>query len=327
MAYKLFGIFLLSLVILVFTCGAGRAAEPEQVIVGMHVNDIQELDLQGHNYRLDVYVWFRWKNPAMNPAKTVEFMNAYDPADHVRTQIYDAPLKMPDGSLYNILRLQGKFSTKFPLNQYPFDRQNLVAVMEDNTYTADQLIYVMDNDTPVSLSTGIVLPGFDVEAPVMHISKFLYPTKFGDISQKEPSYYSRVALDVPVVRPTVSSTIKVFLPVMLVILCTAMVFFVHPVYIEGRLGVAITALLTLVALQLTTASSLPDVNYLLTTDKVYLLSYLFIIVTLMQIVRQSGRVNEGRHDIVLQSDRSVLKALGAFFGIGIALVLLTALCG
>lgn len=304
--------------------GMTGAAEPERVIVGAHINDIQELDLQGHNYRLDVYVWFRWNNPGFDPAKTVEFMNAYDPADHVQTLIYDAPVKMPDGSLYNIIRLQGKFSAKFPLTQYPFDRQKLVVLMEDSAHTAGELVYVMDPDTPVSLSTGISLPGFKVQAPAMQIDNFLYPTKFGDVAQEEPSFYSRVTFGVPVLRPALSSAVKIFLPVILVILCTAMVFFVHPVFIEGRLGVAITALLTLVALQLTTASSLPEVSYLLTTDKIYLLSYLFIIVTLMQIVRHSGLVHAGKNDLVLASDRLVLKWLLLFFGAGTAVVLLAA---
>ena len=37
--------------------------EPDQVTVGVYINDIQQLDLQTHSYAMDFYVWLRWKNP------------------------------------------------------------------------------------------------------------------------------------------------------------------------------------------------------------------------------------------------------------------------
>jgi hypothetical protein len=45
--------------------------------------------------------------------------------------------------------------------------------------------------------------------------------------------------------------------------------------------------LTLVALQLTSGASLPDVNYLTMLDKMFLMAYLFIIVTLGRVVLTS----------------------------------------
>ena len=66
-------------------------------------------------------------------------------------------------------------------------------------------------------------------------------------------------------------------------------FFVRPRYVEGRIGLGITALLTLVALQLASGSSLPDVDYLMMLDKIYLLAYLFIIIALGRVVATSWR--------------------------------------
>ena len=87
-------------------------------------------------------------------------------------------------------------------------------------------------------------------------------------------------LSVPVTRPIVAMSIKTFVPIALIVVCAALVFFVRPRYIEGRIGLGITALLTLVALQLTSGASLPDVDYLMMLDKIYLLAYLFIIIAL-----------------------------------------------
>ena len=64
-------------------------------------------------------------------------------------------------------------------------------------------------------------------------------------------------------------------------MCIALLaLLIHPDQVEGRLGLGITALLTLVAMQFTAASDLPEVGYLMLIDKVYLASNLFILAVL-----------------------------------------------
>ena len=74
-------------------------------------------------------------------------------------------------------------------------------------------------------------------------------------------------MTVPVTRPILAMSLKTFMPIALIVVCAALVFFVRPRYIEGRIGLGITALLTMVALQLTSGASLPDVDYLMLLDK------------------------------------------------------------
>ncbi len=276
---------------------------PAQVIVGAYINDIQELDFKTNSYAIDLYVWFRWK-PAQDvePWKTMEFMNRYAPDDHVRTDLYDKPKEMPDGTLYAIIRNQGQFSTKFKLEKYPFDTQSLLVVMEDSVSGADTQIYLADTDGGVTMNPDITLPGFRVGKPVMRIASNTYPTNFGDLADPEVAY-SRVTLSIPVTRPVVAMTIKTFVPIGLIVVCSALVFFVRPHYVEGRIGLGITALLTLVALQLTSGATLPDVDYLMMIDKVYLLAYLFIIIALARVVATSwGGADEAKERTISRHD-------------------------
>ena len=106
---------------------------PDIVRVGGLINDIQQLDLQSHSYNVDMYIWFKWKNPDINPAKSFEFLNAFELWGHITTQEYSHPVELPDGSLYQVIRNQGKFNTKLPLEEYPFDTQNLRVVLEDSS--------------------------------------------------------------------------------------------------------------------------------------------------------------------------------------------------
>jgi len=110
-------------------------------------------------------------------------------------------------------------------------------------------------------------------------------------------------LTIPVTRPIVAMSIKTFVPIGLIVVCAALVFFVRPRYVEGRIGLGITALLTLVALQLTSSASLPDVDYLMMIDKIYLLAYLFIILALARVVMTSWRGDAEAEASISRSDR------------------------
>ena len=291
----------------------GASDSPVQVTVGAFINDIQQLDFKTNNYAVDLYVWFRWKAPDLDPSKTMEFMNRYASDDNVREELYAKPQIMPDGSLYAIVRYQGRFSTKFELETYPFDTQHLTVVMEDTISGADKQVYVPDSDG-VSLDPDITLPGFKVGKPTMRIADNTYPTNFGDLSEPEADAYSRVIISVPVTRPVVAMSIKTFVPIALIVVCAALVFFVRPRYVEGRIGLGITALLTLVALQLTSGAALPDVDYLMMLDKMYLLAYVFIIVALARVVATSWRgADAAAEAAIARSDRLwVLGLLAAY---------------
>lgn len=261
-------------------------AKPEKVIVGVYVNDIQEVSFPTYSYSVDIYVWFRWTSKDKNPAKTAEFMNRYAPNDHQRDILLDEPKVMPDGTLYNVLREQGRFATKFKLARFPFDEQMLKVVIEDSVSGTGEFVYVPDS-VPVTLNPAITLPGFRVGTPSLRVADNGYPTNFGDLTVGPADKYSRVTLEIPIRRALVSITVKAFLPILLIIVCASLIFFIVPTRVDGRIGLGITALLTLVALQLTASTTLPEVGYLMLIDKIYLASYGFIIAALARVVATS----------------------------------------
>jgi hypothetical protein len=265
--------------------GSAQDSKPTEVRVGALVNDIQQLDLQSHSYNVDLYMWFKWKNPDIDPSRSFEFMNAFELWGHILTYETEEPEKLPDGSLYQVIRNQGKFNAKLPLGRYPFDTQDLVVAIENTTADNSEVVFVPDR-RPIALSEDLTLPGWKFEEPSLEVIGNRYATDFGDPTADDP-VYSRVVIRVPVVRPRGPYAVKLFLPMLLVALTAALALSVHPRYVEGRIGIGITALLTLVALQITSNSSLPEVDYLLLLDKLYILSYAFVVLTLAVIVRNS----------------------------------------
>ena len=291
---------------------AATPAGPREVTVGVYVNDIQQLDLQTHSYVMDFYVWLRWTDPEANPSATLEYMNPYQLWGHIPTPLYEEPQDLPDGSKYMAIRYQGQFNSKLPLEKYPFDNQNLLVEFEDNSVGASRQIFVPD-ENPITVNPEMTLPGYLIGAPVLTVSSKPYPTNFGDTSLTELEPYSRVTFSVPVHRPWATYSIKVILPIFLVVACAALVFFIQPTYVEGRLGMGISALLTLVVLQLTTNSQLPEVDYLMMIDMLYFAAYLYVVLVLAQAVRTTWVAHEDEvANAVVQDRRAFKLTTGAY---------------
>ena len=266
------------------------ADTPRQVTIGMYINDIQAIDLASHSYAVDFYLWFRWSDPDWDATASFELMNTFDPEASVQTVLYDAPVPQPDGSFYQLVRHQGLFSVKFPLSKYPFDSQRILIAVEDAEEGAGDLQWVADEDG-LTLNPEISLPGYRMGAPQLVIRDKPYPTAFGDLAEPDVTAYARAEFIVPISRPVISGTLKAFVPVFLIVLSAAFALLLDPAHVEARIGLAITALLTLVAMQFTMQSGLPEVAYLTLLDKIYLLSYLYVLAVIGVVVRGT-RVDE-----------------------------------
>ena len=50
--------------------------DPQRVVIGAFINDIQEIDFRTQSYAVDVYVWFRWTDTSIDP---VEITGVHEP--------------------------------------------------------------------------------------------------------------------------------------------------------------------------------------------------------------------------------------------------------
>ncbi len=251
-------------------------AGPATVVVGAYVNDVQSLNLREHSYAMDIYIWFRWRDPDLMPSETVEIVNPNELWGHVKEPQYAETIELPTGERYQVLRIQGRFSHKFFFNNYPYDRQSLVVELEDAVHEVNRLVYQPD-DEPVALNPRLVLPGFRVGRPELTVERFDYPTAFGDVRRTEPNAYSRVRIEIPIQRPLVTSTLKMLLPVLCVAIGASLMLRLKVTFVDARLGVGITSLLTVVAIQLAANETMPSVDYLVLMDKIHLAAYAYVL--------------------------------------------------
>lgn len=309
-------------------CVANEATPPSaQIIVGAYVNDIHEVNLKSNSYPADLYIWFRWSDQNLSPIETFEFMNLYDPEAHIESTGYETPQVMEtDGSLYNYIRHQGAFASKMPLAKYPFDRQVLRFIIEDAEYGTEAVNYVADAEK-VTINNDLTLPGYRIGEPRLVIEPNPYPTAFGDLNNPETSAYSRVTVEVPISRPWQFGVFKLILPVLIILTCAGFALLIDPTHTEGRIGLVITSLLTLVAMQITTSTTLPEVSYLMLLDMVYIAAYAYIMFILAQVVRGSWQDAQSEIAMAVKSDKRSLTIITSAFVLILVVLLVWGLTG
>jgi hypothetical protein len=300
---------------------------PDVVRVGTFVNNVAALDLKTHSYEYDGYIWFKWCNPELDPATTMEFVNPSELWGMMVTPNYEEAEEFDDGTLYQVLRIQGRFSTKFPLYNYPFDRQHVGPVFEDSVHDAGTLVYALDEDG-ASINPELIMPGYTLGSPSMTVGEASYPTRFGDPRSAASSRFARATIAVPIARPLVAQLTLLMVPVLSVIVCATLMFILDPRYVDARVDVGITSMLTIVALQMTYNQDLPDVGYLMFMDKIYLLSYLFVLVGLAVVVRTTKLQDDGQPELAARMHfRGLFLASVAYLLIGAWLVVEAARLG
>jgi hypothetical protein len=269
----------LALGLLMPTAAQAQTSGPSEVFVGAYLNDVKDVDLSSNSYDIDLYLWLRWSNPDIDPSKSIHAMNPKD-AWLTTELLFDEPTQLSDGSYYNVIRYLGGFSGKLALHDYPFDRQVLTIVLEDSELTTADLVFVPDPLSATVTNPDLAIPGWQADALGVRVVNEPYPSTWGNTDATGNEAYSRVLIELPVHRPVVSSAIKMFFPLATVLLTSVLAFFLKPSMVESKVGTAITALLTLVALQFTVMGSLPPVGYLTMIEVIYALSFLFVLYTL-----------------------------------------------
>ncbi len=267
--------------------------EPVNVTVGAYINDVQALNLREHSYAMDVYLWFRWSDDDLEPAETVEIVNPNELWGHVADAQYEEPIRLPSGELYQVLRVQGRFSHKFLFYNYPYDRQELVVEFEDQTHEVNRLEYKADVD-PVAVNPRLLLPGFSMGAAQLSVEAFSYPTAFGDTRRSEPNRYSRVRVSIPISRPASTSSLKMLLPVLCVVFGASLMLRLKSTLVDARIGIGITSLLTVVAIQLASNETMPSVDYLVLMDKIHLTAYVYVLAGLGVVLATVRHIDDGQ---------------------------------
>ena len=131
-------------------------ASAKQVAVGFYPISVYQLDMASNTFYVDTYMWLRWKGD-IDPTATIEFTNMVEEWGKQQENLLTEPKVLPDGSKYQIMRVEGRFVQPFSLADYPLDKQKLIfgrermsndRTLSDYNIIAESMLHVCTTTAP-----------------------------------------------------------------------------------------------------------------------------------------------------------------------------------
>jgi hypothetical protein len=297
----------------------------EVVTVGAYWVNIYGVDFQDNTCFITAYVWCRWRGET-DPTLTLEFANAVQDWQLKRTNAFAKPKIMPNGEKYQEMRVSGLFYQPYDLRDYPLDSQYIDLYLEDSSRTLSEAVYVADTKSS-GLDASLAIPGWDVIGLSSQAYVHNYQTDFGDLTANpDATRFTSLLYTVEIERDVDYFIWKLMFPLVIVLLTNWLALLLRPNWIDLRTGMPATALLTLVFLQVTYSSGLPELSYLVLMDKIYVMAYAMVIATLLQVIWSNHEIKQHQleldHEVRRLDLASAVTQFSVFWGVVIYLILM-----
>lgn len=288
-------VFLLTSVLPAALAPALARAEPaERAYVGVYLHDVTHFDQRNGTFAVDADVWLKWHGE-LDPSR-LRVQNA-----SVELETIDLG-QTSDGDWHSHrYHLRGTLRGEFPLHRFPFDEQTLGIQFE--------LPGVGTELVPDLAGSGIAstfsVTGWHYEPQFQpRVRHLVYASDLGTIEQEGRSTkISRVGFEVTLKRPTITIAVKLFLPLVLLLLIALIALYLAPDLVDARTGIGVTVLLACFAFQFTVAGTIPDVSYLTVVDELFILAYALSTLTLVVTVTAYWLHRTDRLPMAMKVDR------------------------
>ncbi|XP_067636505.1 gamma-aminobutyric acid receptor subunit alpha-6 isoform X2 [Eurosta solidaginis] len=196
------------------------------------------------------------------------------------------------GILYS-MRLTIKATCPMELKNFPMDLQSCPLIIGSYGYTNQQLVYEWKSDKDaVSFVPGMTLNQFDLIS--MKYRNSTYTRREGDFSVLHVAFNLK--------RHTGYFLIQVYVPCILIVVLSWVSFWIHREATSDRVGLCVTAVLTLSTISLDSRTDLPKVKYATALDWFLLMSFLYCIATLLEFAGVHYFTKVGSGEIPISED-------------------------
>lgn len=271
--------------------------QPVNVYIGIYVNQIYDISLRENRFAADFYIWFRWQGDDVNPIESFELVNGQITS---REGLYTDIIENFNYASYRVNAVVTKF---WDVSEFPLDKHQLTIAIEDNDNESHLLRYIPDTEN-CSLNPGVEIPGYYITKSWPEVLDHRYQTNYGDISlpTNSESVYSRFIYSISIQRPGFGYFFKLFFGVFIAALIAFLAFFIKPTDLDPRFGLGIGAIFAAVASEYVITSSLPDSNILTLADKLHILAFAFIFISLAESTISLKIFSGGREELSKRID-------------------------
>ncbi len=279
---------------------------PTQVTVSINVLDIDAISGAKQTFSSNFAVAAIWKDSRLaggSSTRTVSLTNIWHPSiqivnqQRVLTTFKDVARISPDGTVKWVQRYWGQLANPLNLRDFPFDHHTFAIRLVAAVGSSDavELSFSEEDGLKSGLAETLSLPDWDIT------SSKVFSGPLALIKGAKP--LPGATFEFEATRHIGYYVIKVLLPLLMIVMMSWIVFWIHPSESGSQISVSITSMLTLIAYRFALGSMLPAVSYLTRMDGFILFSTILVFVALMQAVFTSRLVKLGKEDTALKIDQ------------------------
>jgi hypothetical protein len=261
---------------------------PLVMSVGLYVTNLLAINEADESFEMPGYLTMQWRDDRLaseidDPhARELREDEIWRPpveiANAIHYQRYSHVIKVePDGKVRYTERFSAELSDDFWLREFPFDTQALSLVLEP--FLTRQMSVTF---APEDLSSGLS-SATNVELAAWRLKDLMYvpgivPVR-GNIPQTPQARFNLL-----VSRRSGFYVWKVFLPMIVMTIIPWSAFWVDAREFDWQMKIPIATMLALVAFDFAISRDLPRVPYVTFLDAVFLVCFLFVFLSMVEIV-------------------------------------------
>lgn len=211
---------------------------------------------------------------------------------HTAVRIYQ------DGFVEYEERFNATLGGKIDLRQFPFDRHVLPIRISTFDYDSRQVTF---KQIRTEASPDFRLPGWTV-SQITGTSRTDPAYGLSLSNAKSDFLYPMAEIGIRVARNWGDYILRILVPLFLIVAASWSVFWLQKGSISDQMGISFTVLLTVVAFNFLVSEELPPISYMTFLDSVLLLSYVMILLTIVQNLCQAALYNSGKTEASVRID-------------------------
>lgn len=267
----------------------------DTVKVGIYITSIYDLLLAEQSFNTEFWMWMNYTNDSIAPLETVEISNAKD-----------FSLVLPDvekkgNIIWGTHKCRAVIKQLWDVRNFPYDKQYLKITIEDVIKDTTALIYIADTANS-KIDKMITLDGWRIKEFSISSGARTYETTYGDPELNDVSVYSSVIATITIKRKGTGLFLKLFTGVYVAFIMAMLVFFLDPVDVDPRFGLAVGGMFAAVGNKYIVDSILPQTVAFTLVDKIHGITFVYIIFCVMISLVSLFYYKKGRQEFSKKLD-------------------------
>ncbi len=263
---------------------------PIELHIGLFITNLAQVDEVQERFTIRGTIFLSWKDPRLEThgaigggprqvsrdeiwIPTLEIVNATAPRESSAIVI-DLD---PDGTVHYAESFGVSVSTALRLQRFPFDSQSLTTVFQP-IRGSDRVIRLIPDESSTGLSREKWAGRAQWKEVGMTTEVHLVP------SFNHRQTVHEAEFDLNVSRRSAFFIWKVFLPLLIMVVISWSTFWVQITDYYSQITIALTTILTVIAFSFSISGSLPRVQYLTFIDAFFLTSYVFVFLSILELM-------------------------------------------